>query len=64
MATSEAQKRASMKYRAKNKEQMNIDLPIGKKEQYKAQAAKRGLSLSAYIVGLIEADMKQEAPEE
>ena len=60
MATSEAQKRASMKYRAKTKEQMNLDLPIGKKAEYKAQAAKRGLSLNAYIVSLIEKDMEDD----
>lgn len=60
MSTSDAQKRASMKYRAKTKEQMNIDIKKGMKEAYKQQAAKRGLSLSAYIISLIERDMEGE----
>lgn len=59
MSTSEAQMKASMKYRAKTKDQMNIDVPKGMKEVYKAQAAKHGKSLAAYVIGLIEADMKK-----
>lgn len=51
--------KASMKYRAKTKDQMNIDVPKGMKEVYKAQAAKHGKSLAAYVIGLIEADMKK-----
>lgn len=64
MKTSNAQMKASMKYRAKTKEQMNIDIPKGMKEVYKKQAAKQGKSLAAYIIGLIEADMKRKTPEE
>lgn len=63
MSTSEAQMKASMKYRAKTKDQMNIDVPKGMKEIYKAQAAKHGKSLAAYIIGLIEADMQKDTPE-
>lgn len=63
MSTSEAQMRASMKYRAKTKEQMNIDVPKGMKEIYKAQAAKRGKSLAAYVIDLIENDMQKDTPE-
>ena len=63
MITSEAQMKASMKYRAKTKDQMNIDVPKGMKEIYKAQAAKHGKSLAAYIIGLIEADMQKDTPE-
>ena len=43
MAYSEAQKRATIKY----------------KDEYRAQAAKRGMSLNAYIISLIEKDMKE-----
>lgn len=60
MSASEAQVKASMKYRAKTKEQMNIDIPKGMKEVYKAQAAKHGKSLAAYVIGLIEADMQKD----
>ncbi len=63
MGTSEAQMKASMKYRAKTKDQMNIDVPKGMKEVYKEQAAKHGKSLAAYIIGLIEADMQRDTPE-
>ena len=63
MSTSEAQMKASMKYRAKTKDQMKIDVPKGMKEIYKAQATKHGKSLAAYIIGLIEADMQKDTPE-
>ena len=59
MAYTEAQKRATMKYREKNYARINLDLKREKKEQYRAQAAKRGLSLNAYIVQLIEKDMEE-----
>lgn len=64
MKTSKAQMKASMKYRSKTKEQMNIDIPKGMKKVYKEQAAKHGKSLSAYIIGLIEADIKKEPPKD
>ena len=49
-----------MKYREKNKiVKLVIDMPEEKREIYKAQAAKRGKSLAAYIIGLIEADMEK-----
>lgn len=57
MAYSEAQKRATMKYKQKAYDRIEINVSKGTKEVYKAQAAKRGLSLQAYIVSLIEADM-------
>lgn len=60
MPYNEAQKRASMKYTAANYERLNLQLKKGKKDEYRAQAAKRGLSLNAYIIGLIEKDMEKE----
>ena len=59
MAYTEAQKRATMKYREKNYARINLDQKREKKEQYRAQAEKRGLSLNAYIISLIEKDMKE-----
>lgn len=56
MAYSEAQKRATMKYKEKAYDQMNLQVKKGMKEVYKSQAAARGLSLNAYIIGLLEAD--------
>ncbi len=59
MAYSEAQKRATLKYKQKAYDKIYFDVPKGKKEVYKEQAAKRGLSLQAYIVSLIEKDMER-----
>lgn len=63
MAYSEAQGKATRKYRDKAYDQMNLQIKKGMKEIYKAQAEKRGKSLNAYIVSLIEADMNKETPE-
>ena len=59
MAYSEAQKNATLRYKAKAYDRINLDVKKGLREQYKAQAAKRGLSLNAYIVSLIEKDMEE-----
>ena len=56
MPYSEAQKRATMKYRKENYARINLDLKKEKKEEYKAQAAARGMSLNAYIMSLLEKD--------
>jgi len=56
----EAQKKASIKYLADKTESIQIRVPKGKKEEYKAQAAEHGLSLNAYIVQLLEADKQQD----
>ena len=52
----ESRKKAIMKYRKENLERFCLDLPKGKKDEYKAKAAAKGMSLSAYIVWLIEND--------
>ena len=56
MPYSEAQKRATMKYRKENYARINLDLKKEKKEEYKAQAAAHGMSLNAYIISLLERD--------
>ncbi len=61
MPYSEAQKRATIKYRDKTYEQMNLQVKKGTKAIYKAQAEKRGMSLNAYIISLIEKDMEADA---
>lgn len=54
---SESQKNATLKYRKKaGIEKIQIDVPQGKKAEYKAKAESKGLSLTAYIVSLIESD--------
>ena len=53
----EVGKRASMKYRKEHRESLTLDLPKGKKEEYRTQAEAKGYkSLTAYIVALIEGD--------
>ena len=58
MPYSEAQKKATIKYRDKTYDQMNLQIKKGKKDEYKAQAEKRGMSLNAYIISLIEQDIQ------
>lgn len=56
----EAQKKANQKYCAKAYDQIKLLVPKGKREEIKAAAAAKGLSLNAYIISLIEADMEKE----
>lgn len=56
--TSEAQLRANAKHLA-SLDEFKVRVPKGKKDEYKAQAAEKGLSLNAYIIKLLEADKPQ-----
>lgn len=56
----EAQKKANQKYCAKAYDQIKLLVPKGKREEIKAVATAKGLSLNAYIISLIEADIKKE----
>jgi len=53
MAT-EAQIRAKNKYRAKNYDQINIQVPKGTRDRWRALAEMEGKSLTAYIVSRVE----------
>ena len=53
------QNKATQKYQKENLEQVRFWVVKGKKEEYKAFAESRGMSLTAYIVKLIEEDMKK-----
>lgn len=61
MPYSEAQKRASDKYRAKAYDVIQTKVKKGLRDVYKAQAAAHGLSLNAYIISLLEADRAADA---
>lgn len=61
MAT-KAQIEATKRYLEKQ-DQYTLRLPGGTKDKIKAHAQEKGMSLNAYIVGLIEADMGK-LPEE
>lgn len=52
----ESRKKASMKYIKEKRDNLNLNLPKGKKAEYKAKAEAKGMSLTAYIVSLIEGD--------
>lgn len=54
MATSEAQKKATIKYMKENLEEIRFRVPKGKKAQYRACAEGHGKSLSAFIVALLD----------
>lgn len=56
MPYSKAQMTATNKYRAKAYDVMQVTVPKGQREEYKAQAAAHGMSLNAYIVSLLEKD--------
>lgn len=57
MAT-KAQMQATAKYNAKSYDRIEIKVKKGQKTVIQAHAESKGLSLNAYIVGLIEKDMK------
>ena len=56
MPYSKAQMNATNKYRAKAYDVMQVTVPKGQRDAYKAQAAAHGMSLNAYIVSLLEKD--------
>lgn len=57
MAQSKAHMRASNKYSAKAYDRLAISVYKGQREQITAHAKEKGLSLNAYINGLIAQDM-------
>ena len=59
----ERNKNAIKKYLAEKTDDIRVRVPKGKKEEYKAHAQSKGMSLNAYIIGLIEADIKKEQGE-
>ena len=48
------------KWNAQNYDQLRVVVKKGKKDEYKSHAQSKGLSLNAYIISLIEADMEKE----
>lgn len=55
-----AETRAKNKYNAKAYDQIPLRVKVGEKEKIQAHAQQKGMSLNAYIVNLIEKDMKTE----
>ena len=56
MATSEAQKRATMKHLAENYTELRFRVKKEEAKEIKARAEAKGMSLRAYLLDLIEKD--------
>ena len=52
--TSEAQMRATRKYRAKAYDRIELQVPKGTRDRWRALADQEGKSLTAYIVSRVE----------
>lgn len=59
MAVSKAQIQATAKYNTKAYDRIEIKVKKGQKAVIQAHAQRKGLSLNAYIVSLIEQDMHE-----
>ena len=59
MAYNEAAKKATAKYIKEKRDRLELNMPKGKKEEYRTHAEKMGKSLNAYIIDLIETDIKK-----
>lgn len=57
--TNDSTRKAVAKYHAKLDE-IKVRVPKGQREIYKSHAERKGKSLNALIIELLEADMKQE----
>lgn len=57
---SKAHQKASNKYQAKAYDRMNLLVKKGERERIKAYAEAKGMSLNAYVTGLIYKDMESE----
>lgn len=55
----DAQKRATQKYKAASRDKLTLDMPKGSKERYKAYAEQQGKSLTALIVELLETEIEK-----
>jgi hypothetical protein len=53
-------KERTMKYRKENREEVRFDVPKGMKDIYKEFAKKRGMSLAALIMYLVESEMEKD----
>ena len=57
----EKAKDRTMRYIKEKREKIGLNLPLGSRERYKTHAASKGMSLTALIVELLEADIEKSA---
>ena len=60
MKTTPAQRRAHRKYQAEKVDVIYVRVAKGRKEVIQERALSKGLSVNAYIVGLIDKDLKKQ----
>lgn len=59
MGYTEAQKRASLKYMAEKTDDIRLRVKAGLKDRYRAEAQKRGISMTQFIVNCVEKEIKK-----
>ena len=63
MAYTEAQKRASIKYMTEKTDDIRLRVKSGLKAKYKAEAEKRGMSMTQFIVNCVEKEIAKSRPD-
>ncbi|MCI7108013.1 MAG: hypothetical protein MR945_09050 [Agathobacter sp.] len=58
MAYTESQKKASIKYMSEKTDDIRLRVKKGLKEKYKLEAEKRGVSMTQFIIGCVEKEIK------
>ena len=58
MAYTEAQKKASIKYMSEKTDDIRLRVPKRLKNKYKAEAEKRGISMTQFIINCVEKEIK------
>lgn len=58
MAYTEAQKKASIKYMSEKTDDIRLRVPKGLKDKYRAEAEKRGVSMTQFIVNCVEKEIE------
>ncbi len=58
MAYTEAQKRASIKYMSEKTDDIRLRVPKGLKDKYKAEAEKRSMSMTQFIISCVEKEIE------
>ena len=60
MSYTEAQKKASIKYMSEKTDDIRLRVPKGLKNRYRAEAQKRGISMTQFIIGCVENEIRIE----
>lgn len=58
MAYTESQKKASIKYMSEKTDDIRLRVQKGLKDKYKAEAEKRGISMTQFIINCVEKEIE------